>query len=487
MTTEPLTSAAEVPHQTAIPALLKWRSFGTGVGIEIGPEDLKVSLTVVRPGGIRVLDTLEILRYRERPAAEWGETYQEFLKKHKATHVSAAVVLPVSDCIARVVGLPGVPEKELASAVQYQLDGLHPFADEEAAHAFARLNAPRQAAVSIAIAKHAVIEDYATLFDEAGIAVISFLSPAAAIYSALRVLQLPPAPQFLAIHEDPAGLLIYGESETHPIYCVQFPAGSDRAIHSATAQLRLPEEAPLARLAALLPLADREEVGGPISYAASLASALPSQALAVNLLPVSRRKTSSPWRWVPTIVLLVLLMGLGLAFSYYQEFENRRLLEKLDAEIARMQPRVVSVRNLDTQIEAARKRVQFLSTLAGYPQQDLDTLRELTRLMPMSAYVSRLDMTRTDVSIVGEIDQSLELLKMLDSSPYFKDSEFTTAPGRMPNGKELFQIRTRRETPATARPVAPGPPGVQINMPPNSTPLPRIAPPPPLPPQGLRP
>jgi hypothetical protein len=479
--------ASETPHQVLIPFLQKWRSIGTGLGVEVGPENLDFTLTVVRPSGIRIVDSLTVLRYRERPAAEWGSDVQAFLRKHKFTHISATVVLPTQDCISRSIALPGVPNRELAAAVQYQLDGLHPFAEEEATHSFSRLNAPRQASVALAIARNAVIEDYATLFDEAGIAVVAFLSPAAAIYSALRVLQLPPASQFLAVHEDATGLIVYGESATHPIYCVRFPANSDRAIPAASSQMRLPEDAPIARLAALLPQAERLEISSTLSYAASLAGALPSKSLSLNLLPADRRRTSSPWRWVPTIVLMILLMALGLAFSYYQDYENRRLLTRLDAEIARLQPRINSIKVLDSQIATAQQKLQFLATFAKYPQQDLDSLRELTRIMPMSSFVSRMDLTRTDLGMIGEVDQSMELLKMLDSSPYFKDSEFSSAPGRTPLGKEVFQIRAKREFPSAAvAPVAaPGPQGpIPSGM--NSTPLPRIAPPPPLPP-GMRP
>lgn len=486
---EPLDSVAEVPHRTAIPFLQKWRSFGTGIGIEVGRENLNVTLAIVRPNGIRVADTLELTRYRERPAAEWGADYAAFLKKHKLTHVSAAVVLPAQDCVARVVAFPGVQQRELSAAVAYQLDGLHPYTEEEAVHSFARLAQPRQTNVSLGISRRPVIEDYATLFDEAGVAVRGFYTPAAVIYSALRVLQLPPADEFLGVHEEETGVLIYGESDVHPLYCVRFPAGNDRAIGSSAAQMRLPEAAPQAKLAALLPVADMAAPSGPLAFAGALASALPSQSLDVNLLPVDRRKTSSPLRWVPTIVLVVLLMILGLGFAYYQEYENRRLLTKLDAEIAKLQPRLVSVRNADTQIEATRKKLMFLNTIAAHPQQDLDTLRELTRVMPMSAFVSRMDLTRTDVGLVGEIDQSLELLKLLDSSPLLKDSEFISAPGRSPNGKELFQIRAKREAPAPA-PAAPpqvNQPGIQLppGVRPNGLP-PGIAPAPPLP-QGVRP
>ena len=480
MTSETPVLASEVPHKLEIPFLQKWRSIGTGLGIEVGPENLEVSLTVVRPNGIRIVDALTVLRYRERPAAEWGSDFQAFLNKNKISHVSATVVLPMQDCISRSIALPGVPNSEIAAAVQYQLDGLHPYAEEEATHSFSRLAPPRKSSYALGIARNAVIEDYATLFDEAGIDVAAFLTPAAAIYSALRILQAAPAEQFLAIHEDSSGVIVYGETNTHPIYCVRFPDASSRGIASASAQIRLPGDAPVARLAALLPHTERLEISSTISYAASLAGALPSQALSLNLLPDDRRKTSSPWRWVPTLVLLVLLMGLGLGFAYYQDYENQRLLTRLDAEIARLQPRLNSVRTIDTQISTAQQKLQFLRTFSAYPQQDLDSLRELTRIMPMTSYISRMDLTRNEIGVTGEIDQSMELLKMLDASPFFKESEFTGSPSRNQLGKEVFNIRSKREIP-TASPVAPA------AMPPaNSPPRPGITPPPPLPP-GLRP
>lgn len=487
MTTDSQVFASEIPHQTLIPFFQKWRSFGTGLGVEIGAENLQVTLTVVRPAGIRILDTLEILRYRERPASEWGADFQAFLDRNKITHLSATVVLPAGDSISRSLALPGVPDNELAAAVRYQLDGLHPFSEEEAAHSFSRLAAPHQAHISLAIARNAVIEDYASLFDEAGIAVVAFLTPAAAIYSALRILQAPPAEQFLAVQEDAGGLLLYAETKSFPIYCVRFPANSDRAIASSSAQIRLPDDAPIAHLASLLPLAEKLEISSPVAYAASLAGALPSQSLSLNLLPVDRRKTSSPWRWVPTIVLLVLLMGIGLALAYYQNFENQRLLGLLDAEIAKLQPRLASIRTLDSQILATQKKLDFLTAIADYPRQDLESLRELTRIMPATSFVSRMDMTRTEIALVGEVDQSLELLKLLDSSPYLRDSEFSSPPNRNPQGKEIFQIRIKRELPSNQPPATP----IQLPVgPPSGAPRlmlpPGIAPAPPLP-TGVRP
>jgi Tfp pilus assembly protein PilN len=182
---------------------------------------------------------------------------------------------------------------------------------------------------------------------------------------------------------------------------------------------------------------------------------------------------------VPTLVLLILLMALGMAFAYYQDYQNQQLLARLDAEIASLQPRLTQIKLLDAQILDAQKKLEFLTTFNAYPQQDLDTVRELTRVMPMTSYISRMDLSRTGIGISGEIEQSMELLKMLDSSPFFKDSEFTSSPVRNQLGKEMFQLRAKREFGSPAPVAQPSPAPV-------STPIPKVAPPPPLPP-GLKP
>ena len=72
----------------------KWFAIRTGIGIEIGLEDLTVTVVRVRPSGVRVLGELTIPRFHEQPASEWGATYAAFLKKLGVAHLSAGVLLP---------------------------------------------------------------------------------------------------------------------------------------------------------------------------------------------------------------------------------------------------------------------------------------------------------------------------------------------------------------------------------------------------------
>ncbi len=139
-------------------------AIGTGVGIEIGRHDLRVVVARVRPSGADITGWTVIAGFRNRPAAEWGSEYSEFLKRTGAAHLAATALLPRSEVIVRLISLPGVPNRDLASAVTYQIDALHPYGEDEAHYAWARI--PQTSSVLVAIAKRAVVDRYATLFGQ---------------------------------------------------------------------------------------------------------------------------------------------------------------------------------------------------------------------------------------------------------------------------------------------------------------------------------
>ena len=112
-----------IPH-----ALKKWLAFGHGVGVEVvgphGSESLRVTAVRVRPGGARVVGTLNFNDAIHHAAGTWGTEYAAFLRKHGCAHVAATVLLPRREVMVRHLALPGVSDKDLPSAIEFQLDGL---------------------------------------------------------------------------------------------------------------------------------------------------------------------------------------------------------------------------------------------------------------------------------------------------------------------------------------------------------------------------
>jgi len=440
-----------------IPAQLrKWVAFGSGVGIEVegpaGHESLHIAAVRVRPNGARVLDRFTVEDFPHQAAGVWGTDYAAFLRKLGLSYVVATVILPRRDVIVRQLLLPGIADKDLAAAVQFQMDGLHPYAEDDVVSSWARL--PGSPAVMIAIARRGVVDRYAAPFAEAGIKIASFTCSASALYSARR-LYAPAAPGtgVLASEWRNGAVEFYGESQAHPVFSASFELPPERASALAAAELRLDPETEPQTFQGLLekslrgnghPKDGLAEDTSALPYAAALASACPHLSFSLNLLPAEQRQSSSRMVWVPSAAFGLAVLMLAGALLALPGLENRRYLRSLQQEIARTEPAANRSIALDREVDTARQRIALLDQIRGRAKADMDVLNELTRILPPPTWVNLLEISRTQVQIAGETDQAAPLLKVIDASPLFEASEFVMPPARSASG-EIFRIRTNRE------------------------------------------
>ncbi len=437
--------------------LRKWLAAGTGVGIEIGPpgldeenpnaQDLNIAVARARPSGARILGALTIPNFRTQPAAEWGAVYAAFLKKLRAGYLTATVMLPREDVIVRQLPLPGVANRDIPAALNFQIESLHPYSDEEVVYDWARIG--RTPLILVGITRRAVLDHYVALFNEAGIKVSSFTFSAAVMYSAVRLYAAPPAEGFLALASEGAAYEAYGESPSHPLFSANLDMPEQRARTLAISELRLPPEAEPLPFEAVLPkpLAapageDPARIARP--YATALNGACPRLALRLNLLPDKVRAARSRWVYAPTIALACILLLVAAAAGMSGNYESRRYLATLDNEIHRVEPFAKKSSALDRDVAVLRNRAQTLDNFRLRSKEDMDALNELTRVLAPPTWLNGLQLTRTQLSISGETDQATPLLKALDGTKQFKRSEFTLPMARLQNG-ESFSIRSSRE------------------------------------------
>jgi Tfp pilus assembly protein PilN len=425
----------------------KWLAVGTGVGIEIGRDDLTVTVARVRPSGVKVLGSLAVHHFREQPAAEWGAVYANFLRKLGHGHLAATVLLPRDEMIVRQVQLPGVADKDLPAALRFQVDSLHPYGDDEAVYDWARIG--KSPTILVGIARKSVIAQYNVLLAEAGIKIHAFTFSAASIYSAVRFLSTPPIDGFLALEEESGEWETYGESPAHPVFSARLDQPFERTRALALAELRLPPETETAALHDVLPRPnavpeDYDLSRAALTYATAVASACPWLGLPINLLPPEQRRASSRLLYVPTIVLGVLVVLMGSALMAYSGYEDRHYLVKLQAEIQKIQPAAQKAAALERQIAMTRNRAQALDNFRHHIKDDMSAINDLSNILVPPAWVTSLQMTREGISISGEAERAEALLKLLDSSRQFRRSEFTLPIARGVAG-ESFSIHSVRE------------------------------------------
>ena len=422
-------------------------AFGTGVGIEIRAQDLAITLTHVRPTGVRVAASTVIHNFRERPAGEWGSEYLRFLRENGGSHLAATVIAPKREVIVRQIALPGVASKDIAAAVGFQVETLHPYGEEDVAFGWQRVS--ENGTVLIGIIRRAALDAYLETFAEAGVAVACFTFSAAALHGAVRLFAEPPAAGWLATTGTETGEVeVYGESPSRPVFSALFELPPDRAAALAAAELRLPPETAPLRIDQILPAplsaaGDFDFSRSTMPYAASLAGACPRLAAAVNLLPEDKRSANSRMLFVPSAILAALVLLVAGAVFGYSRIEERHYIAMLEAESARLQPQVKRIATLDKSLELARARVRLLDEFRGRSKYDLDTLNELTKLLAPPIWTNHTELTRDAVILAGEAEQAAPLLKLVDSSPFFKDSGFQIPIVKMgPN--EMFRIRSMR-------------------------------------------
>ena len=441
---------------TALPRTLRrFLAFGDGIGIEIGSTDLEVAAVRMRPAGIRVTGRLTIRDFLTRSPAEWGAEYQCFLKSLGLAGHSATALLPRRQMIVRVVKLPGVGARDVERALELHVDILHPYGENDVLWGWSSLEG---GSILVGIVRRGVVEHYARMFVDAGVATAGFTFSASAIRAArchgptvTSSAKGHASDGFVVVSQVPgAGVEVYGESPARPVFSAEMTLPVERAVRLALSEMRLPAATLPHTLMELLPAStsgpgENEPSTNARCYATALSAVCPWLAGPVNVLPPEFRRSNCHRALYPTLGLVGLLLAIfGAMVSYFQwsRFEYQKALA---AEIGRLQPIARRASALDHAIEDVRVRIEVLDQFRDQTPADLASLSELTRLINPPAWSSFISLTRDSVDLNVQTPEIEPLLKLLDSSPLFCD----TTPDQLSrnnSGIETLEIRMRRRT-----------------------------------------
>ncbi len=178
-----------------------------------------------------------------------------------------------------------------------------------------------------------------------------------------------------------------------------------------------------------------------------------------NLLPVEKRGYRSHWRsrWTHTsaYALVVLVLLLGAAWLATTWVQDRFYSSWLNSEISKLQPHVEHVEQLNSRHQALLLKWDLLQGQRQDIALRLEAWKELTRLVPDTAWLQTLHFKDNQVTASGQAQSASGILQAINQSPHFQQPEFITAITKNKQGREAFQIRMRlRETQARAEEVA---------------------------------
>lgn len=445
----------------------------TGCGIAVRGDDLVVA--VVRTGGhgVEVLGRAELRSFRERPPAEWGAEYARLLNDVGQSHLTATLAMPRSEVVFRVLSLPPMGRSDLAQAIELQLHDLHPYGDTPVYKSFRPIGGATGRSsqhVAVAICEAPRVDAYVRRLSEAGIAVAGCTVSADALRAATEhVVEAGHAP-FLLADRHGSSLEVCGVSEDVPFLSASLhldgvaldgalrlareglSVSADRSVALAflgagKADSALPgiEVVPVEALVTA-PAREVEEFDleqDAVAMGAAMLSAESRSGLGLNLVPRSARKRTSVAPLLPRLALGGALAVLALLLAILPPIQDWRYAERLRREAARLEVSAAARDGDASDLAALQQRYRWLLERRDRIRSDLDAIREISEILPDSAWLTALRLEQDKAVLTGLAADADPLLSLLSSSPLLERARFARSPIRSDRG-EQFQIEAQR-------------------------------------------
>jgi general secretion pathway protein L len=147
-----------------------------------------------------------------------------------------------------------------------------------------------------------------------------------------------------------------------------------------------------------------------------------------------------------TAVLVLLLVAVLATHLGAVGLRQQRRLALADREIRNLKTGMARVDAANRQVQQQRLRLNYLRSQVSGRARPPEILRELTGLLPDTAYLSELSYRERTVEITGLAPSASQLLPVLEASPLFSGVEFSAPIVAQPAGLERFRIRMRLES-----------------------------------------
>jgi len=187
------------------------------------------------------------------------------------------------------------------------------------------------------------------------------------------------------------------------------------------------------RLAATLP---EDDGAGLLALALATERRRPS----LDLLPPAARPWAPSRGQLVTGGLLGLVAAAGLGWGLAHVVRVERYLERVTAEVRRLEPEARAVEALAAELEGRQRLLDAVASIEQARVPVLPLLRELTETMPADAWLLSLLMDHQGVELTGQADGASALVPLLEASSRLERAELTS-PVTRTQGKEQFRIR----------------------------------------------
>ncbi len=146
--------------------------------------------------------------------------------------------------------------------------------------------------------------------------------------------------------------------------------------------------------------------------------------LQINLVPFELRKKPGKAGYYIMIAMAVAALLAGVAWGGSHIIKQRFRVKELSAEIERLAPDVKDIGQTEGSFKELEDKADYLNSIRQENVSALDVLRELTQIIPETAWIQDLTFSEKEIKINGYAESASELIPLLEGSPLFKKVEF---------------------------------------------------------------
>lgn len=397
-----------------------------------------------------------------------------------SSETRVTLIIPKAWAVVRTVELPSTVRDTLSDVVSYELDRFTPFSATDALYDFRVLREQNgKLIIMIAAVKADRITPYVTALRDKGFNVDMVTLDLLCICGLLSYSKVSSEGIFIETHERGYDGALFSGSLPEITFAGIFQSGDDRA----RADMTLAEIAPLRELAGRqnssskvishinnlsstfkellkvkLPqfVLDETSVklrpsdGREFSYKAigGIVESLWPGAAGVNLLSRGKKEV----RKTPLGLTVILVLAIIAVLIFYAaapiKIESARISD-LDARIAVKKSEVKKVEELRSEVKQLREEIATIDAFSQRGYKAMDVLKELTKSLPPTVWLTRVKITTKTVDIEGYAASATGILVKLEASKYFKKTEFASPTFRDTRmNADRFSIKMELEGPA---------------------------------------
>ncbi len=441
--------------------------FRTSVGIEISGKHLRIAVVRGFTGRLRFVQSLEIPGFVDLAPEEQRASVSKLVQRHKLPSGHVHLSLPRDRGVVRQMEFPLEVREKLRSAVTLQLETLSPWPAEEVYWDFAE-ETPKKGAknirITVGIVPRVALDPWIDFFKTVKLPLSGACLSSVACAHGVRALWTDEAPAFVLDCETGCveASLIQGTRLISITEKTDDPATAVKTVVArliAAGRVTSPESARLLAYGSMaaaagsldritLPIenAKPETVDRFGAVAAALAG-LKKTAFDVNLVPRPLRYRQNQLQLVPTYVLIVFAVLLGLGMAARDPYQSMVYASRLDAEIQKIAPEVRDVASQESELNRLSEKYRALAAHLQGRDFNLEVLRELSRSLPPAAWLTNYSFQDGTITISGFAGSASEVQKALEDTALLKEVQFTTSVTRDASGKDRFTLKASIEAP----------------------------------------